>query len=302
MPLKTNHKTHRQTGLYYYGARYYNPRTSIFISVDPLTEQTMTPYQYTYQNPINLTDPSGMAPEWIPNGDGTWTAEKGDSAWSLHKDAGISFEEAKQLLSGQINGTLQPGDNVRVDDQRIIFINGKLGMGSPNGGQAYWDAGFVQDGASYTGSNITDFENVDFNYTSTAHDRYLSGYNNTIKYGGSPSVKGRDNNVVLVTHSMGGAYGEGVADAMTKQGWNVSSIYHFNAFQAADMNASGNRLTVDFQSVNDPVINNPIRSSPGSINNATPVRQISNSGYQFIHRSPIDNRKTWNIINKQVVR
>src|SRR5690606_14996137 len=41
-----------ETGLYYYGARYYNPRTSVFISVDPLTEQTMTPYQYTYQNPV----------------------------------------------------------------------------------------------------------------------------------------------------------------------------------------------------------------------------------------------------------
>ena len=51
-----------ETGLYYYGARYYDPRISLFISVDPLTEQTMTPYQYTYQNPVRYIDPDGRAP------------------------------------------------------------------------------------------------------------------------------------------------------------------------------------------------------------------------------------------------
>src|SRR5690554_4594142 len=75
IPLKTNNKAHWQTGLYYYGARYYNPRISTFISLDPLTEQTMTPYQYTYQNPVNLVDPTGMAAEdndgWGKRGN-TW--------------------------------------------------------------------------------------------------------------------------------------------------------------------------------------------------------------------------------------
>ena len=51
-----------QTGLYYYGARYYDPRISLFISVDPLAEETMTPYQYTYQNPIRFIDPDGRSP------------------------------------------------------------------------------------------------------------------------------------------------------------------------------------------------------------------------------------------------
>ncbi|WP_181042896.1 RHS repeat domain-containing protein [Apibacter adventoris] len=55
-----------ETGLYYYGARYYNPRESIFLSVDPMFEETMTPYQYTYQNPIRFTDPTGMEPEEGP--------------------------------------------------------------------------------------------------------------------------------------------------------------------------------------------------------------------------------------------
>ena len=52
------------TQMYYYGARYYDPRISIFVSVDPLAEQTMEPYLYTGNNPIMFTDPTGMSKVW----------------------------------------------------------------------------------------------------------------------------------------------------------------------------------------------------------------------------------------------
>jgi uncharacterized protein (TIGR02594 family) len=54
-----------ETGLYYYGARYYDPSVSIWMSVDPLAEKfpAWNPYNYTMQNPINLIDPDGMAPD-----------------------------------------------------------------------------------------------------------------------------------------------------------------------------------------------------------------------------------------------
>jgi RHS repeat-associated protein len=54
-----------ETGLYYYGARYYDVRTSVFISVDPLAEKYpgWSPYNYTLNNPINLIDPTGLSPE-----------------------------------------------------------------------------------------------------------------------------------------------------------------------------------------------------------------------------------------------
>ncbi|WP_303850204.1 RHS repeat-associated core domain-containing protein, partial [Apibacter mensalis] len=55
--------------MYYYGARYYNPRESIFLSVDPMFEKTMIPYQYAYQNPLKYTDPTGMKGEdWVKQG------------------------------------------------------------------------------------------------------------------------------------------------------------------------------------------------------------------------------------------
>lgn len=60
-PFKFNGKEKdEETGNYYYGARYYDPKWSIFISVDPLAEKTMDAYGYCYNNPINLIDPDGM--------------------------------------------------------------------------------------------------------------------------------------------------------------------------------------------------------------------------------------------------
>lgn len=54
-----------ETGLYYFGARYYDPRASIWLSTDPLMEKypNVNPYVYCVDNPVNLIDPNGMSPE-----------------------------------------------------------------------------------------------------------------------------------------------------------------------------------------------------------------------------------------------
>ena len=53
-----------ETGLYYYGARYYDPRLSLWISVDLDREKLIfsTPYCYTMNNPVNNFDPDGNSP------------------------------------------------------------------------------------------------------------------------------------------------------------------------------------------------------------------------------------------------
>ena len=70
-----------ETGLYYYGARYYSPRENVWASVDALATYdpimneehyidgehnggvynsgNNNPYTYCYQNPVNLIDPNG---------------------------------------------------------------------------------------------------------------------------------------------------------------------------------------------------------------------------------------------------
>src|SRR5690554_2766126 len=95
--------------MYYYGARYYDPRISIFISVDPLAEKTMTPYQYVHNNPIMFTDPTGMSAE---NGDGGgWISRTWNNAKSL-----FSSSENSQTNSSPIGHTEL--DEVAVDADR----------------------------------------------------------------------------------------------------------------------------------------------------------------------------------------
>ena len=60
----------KETGLYNYGARYYDPSLSIWTGVDPLADQfpAYSPYNYTLNNPINMIDPDGRAAVGV-NGD-----------------------------------------------------------------------------------------------------------------------------------------------------------------------------------------------------------------------------------------
>jgi RHS repeat-associated protein len=61
-PYKFNGKEQdAETGLYYYGARYYEPNIGLWYGVDKLTEKypNMGGYVYCVGNPIMLTDPDG---------------------------------------------------------------------------------------------------------------------------------------------------------------------------------------------------------------------------------------------------
>lgn len=55
------------TGNYYYGARYYDPKVSVWLSVDPKAHwyPGHGPYNFSLNNPVNLVDPNGM---WVEGG------------------------------------------------------------------------------------------------------------------------------------------------------------------------------------------------------------------------------------------
>ncbi|QTY28391.1 RHS repeat-associated core domain-containing protein [Flavobacterium sp. CS20] len=87
----------QETSNYYYGARYYNPKTSLWLSVDPLAHKfpNISPYAAFNNNPIYFVDPDdrenipaliwvakNMANKGIPfgvwyGGDGGWTYKAG---------------------------------------------------------------------------------------------------------------------------------------------------------------------------------------------------------------------------------
>ena len=62
MPYKFNGKEFdEETGLYYYGARYMNPVTSLWYGMVPLAEKypSVGGYIYCVGNPIRYFDPDG---------------------------------------------------------------------------------------------------------------------------------------------------------------------------------------------------------------------------------------------------
>ena len=63
-----------ESGLYYMRARYYDPTTAQFLTVDPMVESTQSPYAYTAGDPINTSDHSG---ECISIG--CWFAQEAES-------------------------------------------------------------------------------------------------------------------------------------------------------------------------------------------------------------------------------
>lgn len=80
-PYRFNSKElDEETGLYYYGARYYDPRVSLWLGVDALTEKfpNKSAYSYCANNPIKLIDPDGRSPKIPPsyymNSQGFWIA------------------------------------------------------------------------------------------------------------------------------------------------------------------------------------------------------------------------------------
>ena len=55
--------TNTDAGLIYLRARTYDPATAQFLTADPLRATTWATYNYTYGNPINETDPTGLCNE-----------------------------------------------------------------------------------------------------------------------------------------------------------------------------------------------------------------------------------------------
>ena len=98
MPYKFNGKElDEETGLYYYGARYMNPATSMWYGVDAMAEgkPVIGSYVYCMGNPIVMIDPDG---NWERNSAGNLVAQKGDNAVTLGKYLGINKHDALRIL------------------------------------------------------------------------------------------------------------------------------------------------------------------------------------------------------------
>jgi RHS repeat-associated protein len=87
-----------ETGLYYYGARYYDPRTSIWESVDPLANKypSLSPYAFVANNPILFRDPDGKRIKIV------WRDENGHRRVGFYNaDKGIAVNRKGEEVHGK---------------------------------------------------------------------------------------------------------------------------------------------------------------------------------------------------------
>jgi len=68
-----------ETGLSYFGSRYYSSDLSVWLSVDPMSDKypSLSPYTYCADNPVKLVDPNGED-VWIVGEDGQRYQYKND--------------------------------------------------------------------------------------------------------------------------------------------------------------------------------------------------------------------------------
>jgi RHS repeat-associated protein len=90
-----------ETGLAYYGARYYDNQLSMWLSVDPLAGKypSYSPYVFTVNNPVKYIDPDGR---WVPGvtdeGQVPNTSEEGDNMETLMSQYGVTKEQATEMM------------------------------------------------------------------------------------------------------------------------------------------------------------------------------------------------------------
>lgn len=147
-PYKFNGKElDDETGLYYYGARYYDPKASIWLSVDPLMEkyQGFNPYNYCMQNPVKLVDPDGKGPtDWVKKGN-KWTWNEKITSRKQALKAGFSDYSAPGKII-----TTTSGNKVRLGENGAIHT-GIIGIHS----NVNSDAGLT-DGHAWVSTSSVD--------------------------------------------------------------------------------------------------------------------------------------------------
>jgi RHS repeat-associated protein len=108
-----------ESGFYYLRARYFEPSTGQFISHDAAVAATRSPYGYVANNPLNASDPSGLACAFI-------ICSGGLGAGGV-AGGGLGFAGAQATLNGNVG----------------IFAGGQLGthVGGTLSGAAFAYAG-----------------------------------------------------------------------------------------------------------------------------------------------------------------
>ncbi|WP_321428564.1 RHS repeat-associated core domain-containing protein [uncultured Methanolobus sp.] len=212
----TGQENDADTGLMYYGARYYSPEYRIFVQPDTMLPDVYNPqalnrYAYCLNNPVKYTDPSGHTPAIIPLAVGVGMAAitaysiisfaQDTIAWNKYE---MSTEKwiANSALNvpigvGGIGRTLYKGGKYLKTVNQASKGKGLLKVGSACGKSLFATgeatAEFIAtEGVLFTGSQIV--SHLDTSVDSTIQENTASGtrVGNALNWGGNTVAEAYD--------------------------------------------------------------------------------------------------------------
>jgi RHS repeat-associated protein len=215
--------TDSESGLQYLRARYYDPSTAQFLTVDPMVGATGEPYGYGANTPLNLTDPFGLAcqagPFSVPGPFGSGGNCSDDIGTGLHRKLDSVPVPDYVIVSGGYGLPIPTLVTMNVGGQIVITRDGHIYIGGHAGPGTLGPSGFVGVGYINGGSTtVCDRDNFVGASGVTVHGQvgipFLGGLGPGGSYVyGTPGQLGK--------HSTGEEYGAG-------WGTNVSVIGGYN--------------------------------------------------------------------------
>ena len=144
-----------ETGLYYYGARYYDPKSSIWLSVDPLAAKYpgLSSFCYVANNPVLYIDPDGRTIDLSEilrkDSEGNYVNGTAAKAFLLFAQSDLGREYLSFFAA---RGQSIPGTNIVFKSEGKYHSNGiDLYFSSSN--QSNEGTGYGSNG--YTSYNIS---------------------------------------------------------------------------------------------------------------------------------------------------
>ena len=189
----------------------------------------------------------------------------------------------------------------------LIFFNGYLGFGSPQGGRVYWNENFIRGAKSYfNDQSYPYFTDIDYRPFSFASKRQTEGYEYARdNYKSLIDGMNTDEPFRIIAHSMGSALAVGTKKLLEERGWKIETMVFLNSFQSdkIKLNKKEGTVIIDYQNTNDPVTNGFDLSwgHDRKIENADfKIREKSNNNLSYRHRGPISSgNEFWDNLGKK---
>ena len=169
-----------ETGYYYFGARYYNPDLSLWLSVDPMSDKypSLSPYNYCAWNPMKLIDPKGkeidISALYEKNRDGSYKYKNLIKAFEFFANTKWGRKElAKYAKAGQVIAGQKFTENGEFHDKNIdISFGGKVSQPHYSG-----DTGReLKDGRLKISINISNVSDIGSVLETFCHETFIHAY------------------------------------------------------------------------------------------------------------------------------